>query len=400
MWPQRIQGLVMNELNRCIFSGMQILKDRQWVKEQAVIVEDNLIKAIIQEEMITHHLPARRYDFPDDHYLVPGLIDLHVHGTHGKDVMDGTEEALNTISRALVVEGVTGFLATTLTADVKRIETVLKVVSEASPNLLGAALLGVHLEGPFIAKSKAGAQSVEEIQAPNSELMHYWQNLAKGAIKIVTLAPELPGALALIKGLRNMNVIAAIGHTNATYAETWTAIAAGCTQATHLFNAMHGISQREPGAVGALLLAPDVVAEIIVDGVHLHPAIVELIWRLKGKDNLLLVTDAMRAKCLGDGEYDLGGQTVKAVNGKVFLADGTLAGSTLRMPQAIKNMVHFSKCSLIDAVEMASYNPAHILGLHRRKGSITIGKDADLIVLNADFDVKLTMREGREIFRC
>lgn len=389
----------MNETMRAIFSGMKVLLDHEWVSKQAVIVEDTKIKAIIPEEMIKHHLPARHHEFHNDCYLIPGLIDLHIHGTHGKDVMDASEDALKTISHALASEGVTGYLATTMTAEKERIEAVLKTVRAAMPKKEGAAILGIHLEGPFIAKSKMGAQRGDVTQDPNVSLMQHWQNLADDAIKIVTLAPELPGALELITALHKMNIIASIGHTNATYDQTNKAIAAGCTQATHLFNAMSGLTQREPGAVTALLLADQISAEIIVDGFHLHPAIVEMILRMKGRDRILLITDAMRAKCLGNGEYDLGGQTVEVIAGKAALKDGTLAGSTLTMTQAIKNMAHFSKCSTIDAIRMATYNPAKVLGLLPYKGTITIGKDADLVVLNADFEVQLTMLEGKEIFK-
>jgi N-acetylglucosamine-6-phosphate deacetylase len=390
----------MNELHRSIFSGMQILTDQRWEKDQAVIVEGSLIKAIIPVDMIKHHLPARRREFSSDCYLIPGLIDLHVHGAKGCDVMDASEEALITIAHALAAEGVTGFLATTMTADNDRIKEVLTVISKTMRREggEGAAILGVHLEGPFIAKAKKGAQSGDAVQLPDPKLMRRLQEVAQDAIKIVTLAPELPGAIPFIQTLQSMKIIASIGHTNATYAETCAAIAAGCSQATHLFNAMSGMQQREPGVVGALLLSDQVTAELIVDGTHLHPAIVELSLRLKRKERLLLVTDAMRAKCLGDGRYELGGRDVDVSAGKVTLHDGTLAGSTLRMPQAIKNMVKFSQCSLIDAISMAAHNPARVLKLDSRKGSINVGKDADLVVLNADFDVVLSMREGREIY--
>ena len=226
-----------------------------------------------------------------------------------------------------------------------------------------------------------------------------WQQAAKGLIKLVTLAPELPGAIEFIQRLRAKSIVVSVGHTDATYEETLAAIQAGCSQATHLFNAMRGFHQREPGAVGALLLTPEVSAELIVDGKHLHPAMVDLVQRLKRKDKLLLVTDAMRAKCLGDGHYELGGQPVDVTGGKATLKNGTLAGSLLRMPQAIKNMEQFSHCTLIDAIDMASANPAGVLGLQTSKGSIEVGKDADLVVMNKDFEVVMTMREGREIFR-
>lgn len=388
----------MNESTRSIFSGMQVLIEQEWVSKQAVLVEGSQIKAIIPEEMIKHHLPAKRYEFHESDYLIPGLIDLHVHGTHGKDVMDANEDALRAISHALAAEGITGYLATTMSAENERIEAAVKAVHTMMPNKGGAAILGVHLEGPFIAKAKKGAQRSKALQVPNLQLVQRWQTLADNAIKLVTLAPELPGAIELIAGLHKMEVIASIGHTNATYEQTCLAIATGCTQATHLFNAMSGLHQREPGAVGALLLADSVSAELIVDSLHLHPAVVDLAYRIKGKDRLFLITDAIRAKCLGSGSYELGGQTVEVTDGKAMLKDGTLAGSTLSMTQAIKNMVQFSKCSLQEAIHMASYNPAKALKLTAHKGSIAIGKDADLVVLNADIDIRMTMREGREVF--
>jgi N-acetylglucosamine-6-phosphate deacetylase len=389
----------MPDTKRCIFFGMQILIAQKWESHQAVIVEDEKIKAILPVEMMKHHMPAKMYEFPADYHLLPGLMDLHIHGIHGKDVMDASEEALQEMSHALAAQGVTGFLATTMTARAAQLEAVLKICPAAMLHREGAAILGVHLEGPFIAASKIGAQCREGLCEPNVSLMRRWQKLAQGAIKIVTLAPELPGALSLIQALHDMNVIASVGHTDATYDQTCAAITAGCTQATHLFNAMRGLHQREPGALGALLLSDRVTAELIVDGVHLHPAMVELALRVKGKDKLLLVTDAMRATCLGNGHYDLGGQQVEVQAGKATLGDGTLAGSTLRMPEALLNMVHFSQCSFAEAIGMASMNPARVLKLETRKGSINVGKDADLVVMNPAAQVVLTMREGREIFR-
>ena len=384
----------MNELNRSVFTGLQILHENELVKNHAVIVEDGKIKKVIAADSIKNMLPATIYEYSEDHYLIPGLIDLHIHGAAGHDVMDGSAECLSGISQSLAAEGVTGFLATTMTANHTRIGLVLKAIADAIPNQHGAAILGVHLGGPFISSAKMGAQLGDEIQLPDAELVSHWQELANGAIKLITLAPEIPGAIKLISKLNEMGIVTSVGHTNATYAETNIAIEAGCSHATHLFNAMRGIHQREPGAVSALLLSGNVNAELIVDGLHLHPAIVEMVLRLKGKDKLLLVTDAMRAKCLGDGEYDLGGQMVAVRSSIATLADGTLAGSTLRMPQAIKNMVLFTQCSLADAIHMASLNPARILGIDKRKGSIAEGKDADLVVMNPSFEVVMTMRDG------
>src|SRR5579883_2286796 len=389
----------MSETKRSIISGMSILSEGKWLKDQALVIEGGIIKALIPADMIKHHLPAKQYAFPSDHYLVPGFIDLHIHGVQGHDVMDGTEEALINISQALAAEGVTGFLATTMTTDVDHLENVLKVIAKvAAHHKEGAALLGAHLEGPFIAPSKLGAHASETVRLPDLSLIKHWQNIAKNKIKMVTLAPELPDSQAFIRQLHDLEIIASIGHTNATYEETRAAIAAGCTQATHLFNAMRGLHQREPGAVSALLLADEISAEIIVDGLHLHPAIVDLTLRLKGKDRILLVTDAMRAKCCRDGRYELGGQQVNVRNGKATLDDGTLAGSTLRMPEAIRNMTQFTQCLIDEAITMASKNPARVLKLAERKGDIMIGKDADVVVINPDFKVMLTMRAGKEIY--
>lgn len=388
----------MKKTSRSIFIGMQILRDKTWINDHALIVEDGKIKNIIPENSIAREPNTIIHEYPDDHYLIPGLIDLHIHGAAGFDVMDGKAEALNGICHSLAKEGVTGFLATTMTARDEKIAAVLKLIASLKPDDQGAEILGVHLEGPFISPARMGAQPGDKIKSPDIALISEWQALASGAIKLVTLAPELERGIELIKQLNKMGIVTSIGHTDATYAETKLAIEAGCSHATHLFNAMRGIHQREPGAAGALLLSDKINAEIIVDGLHLHPAIVEMILRLKGKDKLLLVTDAMRAKCLGDGDYDLGGQAVAVKSRVATLANGALAGSTLRMPEAIKNMVQFTQCSLADAINMASYNPARTLGLQKNKGSIAEGKDADLVVMNASLDVIMTMRNGNKIY--
>jgi N-acetylglucosamine-6-phosphate deacetylase len=259
-------------------------------------------------------------------------------------------------------------------------------------------MLGIHLEGPFIAKEKMGAQSPAHICKPDITLFEGWQEAANGLIKLVTLAPELPGMIPFIEKIKKAGVICSIGHTNATYAEALAAIDAGCSQGTHLFNAMRGLHQREPGAAAALLLAQGVAVELIADGLHVHPAMLRVALQLKGKQEVLLVTDAMRAKCCSDGRYELGGQEVIVTNGRAVLAGDVLAGSTLLMPEAIKNMADFTGCSLIDAVEMASYYPAMRLGLSDRKGQIAMAYDADLVVLDETFAVQLTLRNGRVIF--
>lgn len=391
----------MSNTARMILSGMSVLINRHFEKDLAVVVEDQMIKAIIQSDMIKHHLPAQQIEYPKDCYLVPGLIDMHVHGAGNCDVMDGTLDALVTISDKLAAEGVTGFLATTMTASAERLMQVLSVIPAAINQAQGAAILGVHLEGPFISPDKAGAQYAQDACAPNIALFNQWQKAADGQIRLVTLAPELENAIEFIANLSEKGVVISAGHTNATYEQTMHAIEAGCTYATHLFNAMRGLHQREPGASGALLLSDAVSAEMVADGKHLHAAMCRLALRVKSSERLLLVTDAMRAKCMGDGTYELGGQTVTVKSGKATLADGTLAGSVLEMPVAIKHMMKATNCSLAEAVHMASYNPAKALKLLARKGSIETGKDADFVIFNEELEVMKTIRAGKEIFtRC
>ncbi len=386
-------------LNRSIFSGMKILLDDQWQEKRAVIVEDKKIKSIVGEEMIKHHLPAQQYQYSKDCYLIPGLIDMHIHGAGGYDVMDADVNALANISSLLAKEGVTGFLATTMTASAEMIEAAMAVLPEAIQQVQGAAILGVHLEGPFIASEKMGAQNGRDVRAPDLELFMRWQALSGDNIRLVTIAPELDQALPFIRALHEIGVIASIGHTNATYAQTVAGIEAGCTYATHLFNAMRALHQREPGPVGAILESDTVSAEMIADGKHLHPAMCALTLKAKGKEQLILVTDAMRGKCMQEGCYDLGGQMVTVKEGQAVLPDGTLAGSVLRLSDAIKNMMQFSHCTLKDAVSMATRNPARKLGLFGSKGSIEVGKDADLVVLDKNIEVKLTMCGGRVVFK-
>lgn len=384
--------------NYWAISGPQVYAEQGMLRGVNVLVRDHLI------DMITDKLPKVEtvLHFPENYYLVPGFIDLHIHGANNQDVMDASADALKGISQAVVAEGTTAFLATTMTADSHHIEKVLSTVRDVmrvqQETIMGAAILGVHLEGPFISSEKVGAQNKKNIAPLSIECIEHWQALADGAIKLITLAPELANSSAFIAHLKKKQIVASMGHSNATYAEAMAGIEAGCSYATHIFNAMRGIHQREPGIVTAALLSNAVSTELILDGVHLHPAIVQLILKLKSKDKMIIVTDAMRAKCLCDGHYELGGQAVEVKNGIASLEDGTLAGSILRMPQALQNLLKFTDCSLADAIQMMTENPAKIAGVFSNKGSIARQKDADLVVLDEQYQVALTVCAGQIVY--
>jgi N-acetylglucosamine-6-phosphate deacetylase len=374
-----------------ILSGMQIYTEQGILKNAAVEINRSVIQSFGNSESKS----KKQYTFPASYHLVPGFIDLHVHGANGKDVMDANNEALSTIGSTLAAEGVTGFLATTMTAPAKQIESALLTVREhvKSSDQKGAQLLGVHLEGPFISPEKIGAQNAKHLLPLDIQLVQQWQQLSGENIRLLTLAPELNGSDDFIRELKLLSIIPSIGHSNATYDESLRAIAKGCSHITHLFNAMRGIHQREPGIVTAALLS-DVTAEIIADGIHVHPALLQLILKMKGTDKVILITDAMRAKCMHEGCYELGGQEVHVKNSVAQLADGTLAGSTLKMSSAIKNMMKYTGCDLLDAIKIASANPAKKLGIFSKKGSIAVGKDADLVVLDENLNVMMTIVQG------
>ena len=341
-------------------------------------------------------------DLPAHFQAVPGFIDVHIHGVNGADTMDATKEALEIMTAALPKEGTTSFLATTMTQETWQIEKALTNAGEyiqLQPSSGKAEILGIHLEGPFVNPEKAGAQPLQHIIAPDLALFKKWQKLSSDRIKLVTIAPEQPGGYELIRYLYDQGMIASIGHTNATYEQVMEAIQAGANHVTHLYNQMRGLHHREPGVVGAAFLRKELMAEIIVDGVHVHPEMVRLAYKQKQSEGLILITDSMRAKCLKNGLYDLGGQEVIVRNGKAVLADGTLAGSILKLGHAVKNILTFTGCSLREAIVMASVNPAKQLKVFDRKGSIAKGKDADIVILDDDMEVFMTFCRGTLVFK-
>ncbi len=333
-------------------------------------------------------------------WLLPGFIDVHVHGGSGCDFMNATQQALDTITAFHARHGTTAMLATTVTAPRSDLEQVLIAVSQYQRSAMPyAQLLGVHLEGPFISPRWPGAQNPSHITLPQREWLEDWHERYAGLVRIVTLAPEREGALELIAWLRDQQIVPACGHTDASYAEIEAAVRAGLTHAAHAFNAMKPLHHREPGTVGAVLTDDSISTEVIADGHHVHPAAIQLLVRMKQPHHLLLITDAMSAAGLGDGTYDIGGLPVTVQEGVARLtSNGSLAGSTLTMIDAYRYLVQQIGVSFVEASRFASMNPARLLHLEHRLGSIAKGKQADLLVMNDAFELQRVWCQGNQIF--
>lgn len=387
--------------NAILLKGASVYAEDRIYKKGGVIIDAGKIQEILSAEKIQAVTNVETIELGPGDSLVPGFIDLHIHGAAGKDTMDADGEALRVIAGVLPREGTTSFLPTTMTESAECIEKAMRSVKEYAVKQVpdyGAEVLGVNLEGPFISEKMTGAQNPKYVIPPMIELFSKWQDLSGNLVRIVTLAPEADGALEFIRDICRTGVIASMGHSNADFEQAGRAIRAGATQATHVFNAMRPFHHRDPGLTAAVLLSSNVMAEIIADGFHLDPNTVKFICKIKGIDKILLVTDAMRAKFLQEGKYDLGGQAVTVKDGQARIANGKLAGSILQMQDSVKNMISFTGCALADAVKMAAENPARVLKCFARKGSIKAGKDADLAVVNSEYRVVLTLCRGKIAF--
>jgi N-acetylglucosamine-6-phosphate deacetylase len=329
--------------------------------------------------------------------ILPGFVDLHIHGSAGADVMDANSTALATMARFLATRGVTSFLATTMTAPhAATLAAVRAVAAHGAEVSGGARILGVHLEGPYLSPQFPGAQPASLIRPPN--LAEFHQLADAGPVRMITLAPEVSGAHDLIRAARARGITVVLGHTNATYVECQQAVALGVSQATHTYNAMRGLHHREPGTLGAVLSDDCLFAQLIADNIHVHPAAMQILARCKGVERTLLITDAIRAAGLPPGEYELGGQPVTVQNGECRLADGTLAGSILTMERALVNFLAVTGLSLAAAWPVTSRTPAQSLGLAGEIGSLTPGARADLVLLDDRFEVVATVAGGEVVY--
>jgi N-acetylglucosamine-6-phosphate deacetylase len=387
-------------MSATVVHASRILTPEEELTDSIIVIEDGRIFAIGHRDEV--RVPAGATDFvASGMTVVPGFVDVHIHGAGGHDVMEANARALDRVTSAVARHGTTSIVATTVAAPIDvtchSLEGIVRHIRKhelSSGDLRPAAeILGIHLEGPFISKAKRGVHPQESLAKPSSETLHKLLAAADGLVKIVTVAPELPGATELIEAIVAEKIVAALGHTDADYDQARAAIHAGARHAVHFYNAMRPFEHRDPGIIGAILTDPEVTAEIIADGVHVAGPAIQVLIGCKGVDAVLLVSDGTAATGMPDGNYRLGNVDVTVKNGVCRNSEGKLAGSTLTLDRAIRNLVALG-VSLQDAVRMATILPARRLGIAGRKGILAIGADADLVALTPDLRVAAVMTRG------
>jgi N-acetylglucosamine-6-phosphate deacetylase len=387
-------------MSQIAIRAKQLFTPTEEIAGGVIVVEEGRIVAAGRREAVELPAVAREYD-AQAWTVAPGFIDVHIHGAGGHDVMEAVPDALARIEQTIARYGTTAYLATTVTAspdDTCRSLQALaplaaKPRAKADSTPPAAELLGIHFEGPFISPARRGVHPPEWIAAAAPELLDRLLEAAGGAARILTLAPEIPGALALVDRARAAGVVVALGHTNATYEEAIAAIDRGANHAVHVFNAMRPFSHRDTGVLGAVLTRPEVTAEVIADGVHVDPPALQLLLAAKGNEGVILVSDATAATGMPDGNYRLGTFEVKVSGGVCRDAEGHLAGSTLTLDRAVRRMVTLG-VPLAEALRMATLNPARRLGIQARKGVIAPGADADIVFLDDALNVVAVMTQG------
>ncbi len=363
------------------------------IEQGSILVEDGKIKEINPSNIDTDSILDA-----NGLYVSPGFIDVHIHGAGGSDTMDGTSESVNTISKTIIKHGTTSFTPTTMTVavdDIRKSLDAIKKVKEKGSD--GAHILGVHLEGPFVSPKAIGAQNPNYILMPSISAYNDIVKDYEDIIISITLAPEVEGAKELIKYLSSIGIVCSLGHSSATYEEAMEAIECGACHATHLFNAMTPLTHRNPGVVGAVFDS-DITTETISDGIHISYPALRIAYKQKGTDNVLLISDAMMACCMPNGNYSLGGQEVIVNDGEARLKNGALAGSVLTLDKAVKNVYKNSNLPLYEVIKMASYNGAKHCKVEDHKGQIKEGYDADLIFFDDDINIKKVLVLGKEVY--
>ncbi|MCK9536573.1 MAG: N-acetylglucosamine-6-phosphate deacetylase [Bacilli bacterium] len=375
------------------FKNTNIYFEGQGIVKAGFTIKDNRIHDINFDD-------SDLLELDDKYIIVPGFIDKHIHGANQSDSMYPTFEHLLNISKSIAQEGVTAYLPTTMTQTIENIVIALENIKEYIAKNVeeGAEVLGAHLEGPFVSKKYKGSQQEKYILPCDIETMKYFQEKSGNSIRQVTFAYEENGQ-KFSEYLSRQGIVASIGHSDAKFDEVLESVKYGVTSVTHVYNAMRGLHHREAGTLGGSFLADEIYCELIADLVHVSPAAIKVLYKMKGKDKIVLITDALESKHLPDGVYQLGGQKVYVKGDEARLESGVLAGSNLSMNRAIKNFIDVTGVSLTDAIDMATINPAYVLNIDKRKGSIKVGKDADFVVIDRELNVYLTVRGGKVIYK-
>jgi len=367
------------------------------IDDGVILVKNSKIEAVGEKDKVTIPSDALAID-ARGRIITPGFIDIHIHGGGGSDVMDGSYDSLNKISMFEARHGTTGFLPTPYTDSQERLLASVKATETAMKRgTSGGEILGIHLEGPYINIERKGGQPAEYIRKPDLEELRLLLEASNNNVKMITLAPEVEGGLGFVRRIVQHGIVASIGHSNATYDEALRAVDAGVGHACHAYNAMREFHHREPGVVGAVLSCDELTAELIADGIHVHPAAMKILVKCKGTDRIILVTDAVVGTGM-EGRYKLGGRNVVVTKKDSRFLDGSLAGSVLTMDSAVRNIVESVGVSLQDAVKMATVNPAKKIGVYDRKGSLEAGKDADITIVDDQLNVYMTMVMGKILY--
>ena len=367
------------------------------IPDAAILIRDGAIEAVGPRDGVT--LPAGAQEVvATDKIATPGFVDVHIHGAGGHDVMEGTGDALKAVASTIAAHGTTSFVATTVTASPDAIcrsaEGVARYFGlQHEAGDLRAEVLGVHFEGPFISPLRRGVHPPEFLKLPSADLLAQFIAAAKGRAQILTIAPELLGAMPCIDAARKAGMVVAIGHTDATYEQARAAIARGAHHAVHVYNAMRPFTHRDSGVIGAVLTTPEVTAELIADGVHVDETAMRLLLQAKGPSGVILVSDGISATGMPDGKYMLGTFEVTVSDGVCRNAEGKLAGSTLTLDRALRNIVNLGT-PLSHALRMLTLNPATLLGLEFKKGALRAGADADLVLLDESLHVTNVWTRG------
>jgi N-acetylglucosamine-6-phosphate deacetylase len=355
------------------------------IPDAGILIRDGVIEEFgLREGM---HLPTGAEEISAlDKTAIPGFLDVHIHGAGGHDVMEGTEEALSAVSKTVARHGTTSFVATTVTASpedtIRSVEGIARYIAQQHETTdARAEVLGIHFEGPFISPVRRGVHPPECLRLPSGELLDKFLQAAAGNAQILTIAPELLGAMPCIDAARKAGMVVAMGHTDATYEQARAAIAHGVRHAVHVYNAMRPFSHRDSGVIGAVLTSPEVSAELIADGVHVDETAMKMLLQAKGPDHIILISDGISATGMPDGKYMLGTFEVTVSGGICRNAEGKLAGSTLTLDRALRNIVALG-VPLASAVRMLTLNPATLLGIEFKKGSLRTGADADIVLLD------------------